>query len=115
MAWITLGRIEERAVALGRAIWVARLTARQRIEAAPRCRARRATRRARAPAPARVSPIGARLMRPRDGFKPNRPHTRPECRIEPPRVGHMRHRQRARRHDGRLAARRAAGDQVGTP
>src|SRR6185437_3132547 len=37
-----------------------------------------------APAPARVSPIGARLIRPRDGFSPNRPHRPAGIRIEPP-------------------------------
>src|SRR6185295_18992962 len=37
-----------------------------------------------APAPARVSPIGARLTRPRDGFSPNRPHRAAGIRIEPP-------------------------------
>src|SRR5436190_3407006 len=37
-----------------------------------------------APAPARVSPIGARLMRPREGFRPNRPHRLAGMRIDPP-------------------------------
>src|SRR3954466_4498240 len=37
-----------------------------------------------APAPAKVSPIGARLIRPRDGLRPNRPHRLAGMRIEPP-------------------------------
>src|SRR6266850_8455559 len=37
-----------------------------------------------APAPASVSPIGARLTRPRDGFRPNSPHRDAGMRIEPP-------------------------------
>src|SRR5260221_3202557 len=37
-----------------------------------------------APAPASVSPSGARLTRPRDGFRPNRPHSAAGMRIEPP-------------------------------
>src|SRR5476649_916359 len=37
-----------------------------------------------APAPANVSPIGARLIRPRDGLRPNRPHKLAGMRIDPP-------------------------------
>src|SRR5882672_1940744 len=37
-----------------------------------------------APAPASVSPIGARLTRPRDGFSPNKPQRLAGIRIEPP-------------------------------
>ena len=66
-----------------RAIGIARLAARQRVEQR-RAVAHRDRNAELAPAPASVSPIGARLMRPRDGFRPNRPHRLAGMRIEPP-------------------------------
>ncbi len=95
-----------------RGIGIAGLAAGDEHRAGPRCRARRSTRRCCAPAPASVSPIGARLTRPRDGFRPNRPHERGRNADRAAAVGRMRHRQAARRDDrppSRRTSRRATG------
>ena len=62
---------------------IARLAAGQRVEQAALSRTEIDTQCC-APAPASVSPMGARLTRPRDGFSPNRPHSAAGMRIEPP-------------------------------